>query len=149
MEDFEILGIKPTLDKEVIKRAFRALALKYHPDKNKSSEATKKFIEIKQAYDRVMKLDHLPDEVTTENIWDMLYGKRKVKTATGERMSRDDRVGAFRYAYENYSRAQEEYQKREDARKEKLINEVVYVLNKNGFNFLDVLKIKIILQKYL
>ena len=107
-----------------------------------------------------MKLDHLPDEAqsfsdTYESIREeILYGKRKVKTATGEKMSRDERVGrdysdVFRHAYEKFSRAEWEYQKREDARKEKLINEVVYVLNKNGFIFLDVLKIKTILQKYL
>jgi DnaJ-class molecular chaperone len=35
-----------------IKRAFRRLALKYHPDRNKNSEESKqKFIEIVEAYE--------------------------------------------------------------------------------------------------
>lgn len=44
-----ILGIEEG-DEETVKRAYRLLALKYHPDKNPDEDATSKFQEIHEAY---------------------------------------------------------------------------------------------------
>lgn len=40
-----------------IKKKYRFMALKYHPDKNKSEDANNKFNEIKEAYDYLMKYE--------------------------------------------------------------------------------------------
>jgi DnaJ-class molecular chaperone len=47
---YQILGINRNAGIEEIKRAYRKLALQYHPDKNKSKNAESMFILIHQAY---------------------------------------------------------------------------------------------------
>ncbi|KAH3816830.1 dnaJ homolog subfamily B member 9-like [Dreissena polymorpha] len=48
---YEILGLKRNANEKEIKRAFRKLALKYHPDKNKDPDAEEQFREIAKAYE--------------------------------------------------------------------------------------------------
>lgn len=47
---YGILGISKNSDQDMIKRAYRKLASKWHPDKNSSTEATDKFQQIEEAY---------------------------------------------------------------------------------------------------
>ncbi|KAF4532914.1 hypothetical protein B566_EDAN001518 [Ephemera danica] len=47
---YELLGVKRTASEKDIKKAFRKLAIKYHPDKNKDPGAEEKFQEFAQAY---------------------------------------------------------------------------------------------------
>lgn len=54
---YQVLGLTHEVSKEEIKRAYRKMALQYHPDRNTSKEAAAKFIEINQAYDMLMQ-DH-------------------------------------------------------------------------------------------
>ena len=51
MDHYKILEVSNTASKDDIRKSFRYLALKYHPDKNKNSEESKrKFILIVEAY---------------------------------------------------------------------------------------------------
>lgn len=48
---YEILNISPNATLDEVKKAYRRLALQYHPDRNKAHDAHDKFIEITEAYE--------------------------------------------------------------------------------------------------
>lgn len=48
---YEVLGVSKSATAEEIKRAYRKLAVQYHPDKNKTKDAENKFKEINAAYE--------------------------------------------------------------------------------------------------
>lgn len=48
---YDILGVSRGATKDEIRKAYRALARKYHPDVNKEPDAAKRFNEIQEAYD--------------------------------------------------------------------------------------------------
>lgn len=48
---YQILGVSKTSSAEEIKRAYRKLALEFHPDRNKGKDAEMKFKEVTKAYE--------------------------------------------------------------------------------------------------
>lgn len=48
---YEVLGVSRDVDERELKKAYRKLAKKYHPDVNKEADAEEKFKEINEAYE--------------------------------------------------------------------------------------------------
>ena len=47
---YEVLGVDKTADEKEIKKAYRKLAMKYHPDVSEEEGSEEKFKEISEAY---------------------------------------------------------------------------------------------------
>lgn len=48
---YDVLGINRSASEDEIKKAYRKLAMKYHPDRNSSSDAEERFKEVGEAYE--------------------------------------------------------------------------------------------------
>lgn len=78
---YDILGVKPNANDNDLKKAYRKMALQYHPDKNPSPEAGEKFKEISLAYEVLSNPD-----------------KRKIYDAHGEQGIKEGGGGGHGYS---------------------------------------------------
>jgi len=107
---FSILGLENGTVKGEIKRAYRQLAKKYHPDINPSPDAHDKFIEITEAYEILMNSDVQVYYVDQETEMDA-----ETLRAEYEKLRREARENARRYArmkYEKFQQEQEAFKKK-------------------------------------
>ncbi len=87
---YQVLGLEKGAGPEEIKKAYRRLALKWHPDKNKSAEAEKRFKEINQAYEVL-------SDPQKKQAYDQ-YGQAAFSGGSPFGQNRD-RQGPFTYSY--------------------------------------------------
>jgi DnaJ-class molecular chaperone len=65
-DPYEILGISRESSQEEIKKVYKKLALKYHPDKNKEPGSEEKFKEISHAYKDIIGGNAEPENIFAE-----------------------------------------------------------------------------------
>ncbi|KAH6922598.1 hypothetical protein HPB50_017024 [Hyalomma asiaticum] len=58
IDPFKVLGLSKDATYDSVKKAFRQLALGYHPDKNKSPDAEERFKEIRRACENLTTAKH-------------------------------------------------------------------------------------------
>lgn len=91
---YEILGVDRNADKEEIKRAYRRLARKYHPDVNKEDGAEERFKEINRAYEVL-------SEPETRSRYDR-FGEAGVSSAAGAGYQDFGDMGGFADIFESF-----------------------------------------------
>ena len=69
---YDVLGVSPDADQSDIKKAYKKLALKYHPDRNDSPDAALRFQEVYEAYEVLKNVAKRPEQVPAHLRYDFL-----------------------------------------------------------------------------
>lgn len=107
---YQILGVSETVEHVEIKKAYRTLAKKYHPDRNTSEDASQKFIQIEEAYSCLINMRSR--KIYDQLLQDLRNGqRRKVQTKKEEHFKRNRkkaRAQAQYHAKMNYQQYQKD-----------------------------------------
>ena len=77
LKDYNILGLDLNADNEIVKKTYRKLALKYHPDKNNSEDAKNQFTKISQAYNNIINKPKV-NEINKEELFNKLFSNMQM-----------------------------------------------------------------------
>jgi len=75
MENYATLELPNNAPIEDVKKAYKRLALKYHPDKNPSEEAADKFKQISTAYQNIIDPPAEPQQINPHDIFQHFFSQ--------------------------------------------------------------------------
>jgi|AntRauTorckE5430_2_1112549.scaffolds.fasta_scaffold18597_1 alpha-galactosidase/6-phospho-beta-glucosidase family protein len=98
MKDYyKVLKIEVGVSQIDVKKAFRKLALKYHPDRNKEPNTSQKFIEVTEAY------EVLRDPIKRAD-YNRIYSTYFERTKTRQKKEAEYKQKEYYQEWENYGR---------------------------------------------
>ncbi len=105
---YEVLGVAKTASADEIKKAYKSLAMKYHPDKNPgNAEAEEKFKQINAAY------DVLGDEAKRRD-YDLQANQYQYQYQGQYSNEYQNQYQEYARQYQQYRNYQQEYQQQYD-----------------------------------
>ncbi|GEM_PF-177953 len=79
---YEVLGLQPGATLDEVKRAYRRMAKRYHPDVSKAPDAEERFIEVNEAYEFLYRLLTTPEDVrAAQRQRRQAYARARARTA--------------------------------------------------------------------
>lgn len=107
---YEILGLQEGASKKEIKRAYRQMAMRYHPDLNPGKESENKFLEVLEAYEYLMGIRQM-NEGKGMSYEDLQKFYELMKKAAEEKAKREYREKVRQFKKEKDRKQAEEYRK--------------------------------------
>lgn len=147
---YSVLGVGQSASNRDIKEAFRVLAKKFHPDRNKAHNAKEKFIEISEAYKILI-------NPSTRKDYDVLFDRFYKKNVEQEKQKEEHEEPLRRKKYSQAENAFKQTVKKARFSAEMDYNELLekglvelfYGLFRLRFVFLAVLMVLAIIILYL
>ena len=133
---YEILELSPDASLEQVKKAYRRLALRYHPDLNSRPEAQEKFILVKKAYDVILTADRTFNQESPINA-----PEKRSRDRDKERLSKQEAMSRAREKIKRY----EEIRLQRDAKQFAKFKRTIYYPWTMGMSYFSLVFIILIL----